>query len=421
MNSTDALITLSPCGWAYRTFENVTHGDKDPLLSTLPVFNAAYELSKAARKNYDTSLLKFWSEKADCSYIEWLRSQKKQTAPKVQKIPDDLTSEERIDFIRESGAKGLRDNNGSDSSNHLAVGLTAGGILTGVLIAADVIFAKGKHIKSITRCFKKSPVSKTVTKSKVKPVLKGATSDARIKFSSIKEAETHFRNMGIDVDFSKCRNLDDLSQFNDELVKIKNLGIESQIKSITITNFDRQSITQAVQKRGVLSELPEGDISGAYGMSLNGHVFLNPNGRRVMQNGSDVFKHEIGHYQRNVVQNNFVKKWNVENPDCRISPSDIIEQVARNNNMSKEEAMEKLTAKLYSEVKSYSSMADENMADMFSLMVDNKRQFSNGAMLFYDLCGGSRLPQKTINGLKYDDYMADLYIDAVDILSKYIR
>lgn len=417
----DTVITASPFGLAYNSYKNLSEGKKDPLLSTMPIFNLAYELPKAVEKNYDTSLFKFWTEIPDCSYVEWLKRKENQTQPKVERIPENLTSEERVDFIKESGATGLTTNNPAEKSNSAAGWLTAGGILCAAAVAADVIFAKGKHIKGITKYFKKSSSPKTGAGQKIKSSsVPLASSSRKVKFNSIEEAQVHFKNMGIDVDFSKCRNLDDLAQINDELVKIKNLGIDSQIKSITITNFDKQSITQAVRKRGVLSELPEGDISGAYGMSLNGHIFLNPNGRKVMQNGSEVFKHEFGHYQRNVVQNNFIKKWNLENPEAKISASDIIEQIAHKNNISKEEVVEKLTSKLHAEVKSYSPLADENMADMFSLMVDNKREFSKGAMLFYDLCGGARLPEKTINGLKYDNYMTELYTDAVDILSKYI-
>lgn len=102
---------------------------------------------------------------------------------------------------------------------------------------------------------------------------------------------------------------------------------------------------------------------------------------------------------------------------CMVS---TIRNISQKTGLSREQVLEKLTSKLSSEVKSYNPMADESFADMFSLMIDGK-QYSKGAMLFYDMAGGARIPNKVINGMKYDDYICKLYEDAENILTNYIR
>lgn len=222
--------------------------------------------------------------------------------------------------------------------------------------------------------------------------------------------------MGIDADFSKCTDLRQLTQLDTELAKVKAMGIDSQVKSITVTSFDKKSMIKATNARGV--ECPENMCSGVYGMSDEGHIFLNSNGNGFirMSNGSDVIKHEIGHYHRNVLKDNVYGAAE----DANEVYSATVRNIAQKNNMTPQQVVEKLTAKLHSEVKSYNSMADESFADMFSLMIDGK-QYSKGAMLFYDMAGGGRIPNKVINGMKYDDYICKLYEDAENILTNYIR
>lgn len=331
-----------------------------------------------------------------------------------EKIPSNLKTEERQDYIREHGG-GLRCPEKSDNSAAIVAGGCA--ILAGLTVAADCVFAKGKHVKQITKAFKKTPKVKTAKTAK--PVKKPPKAPVQIRgrqFSSIQEAEAHFRNMGIDVDLSKCTDLRQLSQIDAELAKIKAMGIDSQVKSITVTPFDRQSMLNATRARGI--ELTENVHSGIYGYSDKGHIFLNSNGNgfRRMANGSDVIKHEIGHYHRNVLRDNVYGAAEGNNEVFLAA----VKNIAQKTNMTTEQVIEKLTSRLHSEVKAYSPMADESFADMFSLMIDGK-QYSKGAMLFYDMAGGGRIPNKVINGVKYDDYICSLYEDAENILMNYIR
>lgn len=341
---------------------------------------------------------------------------------KFEKIPSNLTIEERKDYIKEHGG-GLRlpEKKEDNSAAIVAGGCT---ILAGIAIAADCVFAKGKHIKQLTKCFKKTPKLNAKPKIlKAKPVKtpknKSVKSTPIIQgkqFSSVKEAEMHFRNMGIDADFSKCTDLQQLTHLDTELAKVKAMGINSQVKSITITPFDKKSMIRATNARGV--ECPENMCSGIYGMSDEGHIFLNSNGNGFirMSNGSDVIKHEIGHYHRNVLKDNVYGAAEGAN-EVYVS---TIRNISQKTGLSREQVLEKLTSKLSSEVKSYNPMADESFADMFSLMIDGK-QYSKGAMLFYDMAGGARIPNKVINGMKYDDYICKLYEDAENILTNYIR
>lgn len=239
------------------------------------------------------------------------------------------------------------------------------------------------------------------------------------QFRSIQEAESHFRNMGIDVDLSKCTDLRHLTQIDTELAKIKAMGIDSQVKSITITPFDNKSLLEAGRTKSIENSIIEtigengGNISWAHGFSCDGHVFMNTNGFRRMANGSEVIKHEIGHYHRNVLKDN------VFGEGAETVLNNTLKKIGGKTNMTKEQVLDKLTSKLHSEVKSYSPMADESFADMFSLMIDGK-QYSKGTMLFYDMAGGGRIPNKVINGMKYDDYIWKLYEDADNILTNYI-
>lgn len=343
---------------------------------------------------------------------------------KTEKIPENLTVEERKDYIQENGG-GLKlpDKKNDNSGVIVAGGCT---VFAGLAIAADCIFAKGKHVKQLTKAFKKTPKVKSVKTNPTK-TSKATTSKSMPKnvsevpaqiqgrqFTSIKEAEAHFRNMGIDADLSKCADLQHLTQLDAELAKIKAMGIDSQVKSITVTPFDRASMLNATRARGI--ELTENVHSGIYGYSDEGHIFLNSNGNgfRRMANGSDVIKHEIGYYHRNVLKDNVLGTGTNE------IFTNTVRNIARKTNMTTEQVLEKLTSKLHSEVKAYSSMADESFADMFSLMIDGK-QYSKGAMLFYDMAGGGRIPNKVINGMKYDDYVLSLYEDAENILMNYIR
>lgn len=339
-----------------------------------------------------------------------------QKVPTSEKIPSNLTTEERQDYIREHGG-GLRCPEKSDNSAAIVAGGCA--ILAGLAVAADCVFAKGKHVKQITKAFKKNTKVKTAKTTKPVKAVKTVKAHANIRgrqFTSIQEAEAHFRNMGIDVDLSKCRDLRQLTQIDAELAKIKAMGIESQVKSITVTPFDRASMLKATRARGI--ELTENVHSGIYGYSDKGHIFLNSNGNgfRRMANGSDTIKHEIGHYHRNVLKDNVYGAAEGNNEVF----SATVRSIAQKTNMTTEQVIEKLTSRLHSEVKAYSPMADESFADMFSLMIDGK-QYSKGAMLFYDMAGGGRIPNKVINGIKYDDYIFNLYEDAENILMNYIR
>lgn len=301
-------------------------------------------------------------------------------------------------------------------------------------IAADCIFAKGRHVKQLTKCFKGKSVSKVKTlkpktaEAKPNKNVTPKSSNVRtitpesIKFNTLEEAQAHFRSLGVDVDLSKATDLTHVEHVAKSLEQIKNMGINSQIKSITYTSFEERALTEALRKRGLTrSALPEGDISWAYGASEKGHIFLNPKGAKYMSNGSNVAIHEVGHYHTGVLQDNFVKHWNSVNPEIPLRPNDILAQVARKNNMTVDRLKEVMTSKLNSEVRAYSPEADENFSDMFSLMVEGKQSFSKGSMLFYDMAGGARMPNKVINGLKYDDYMTDLYLDAERILTNYIK
>lgn len=291
------------------------------------------------------------------------------------------------------------------------------------------MFAKGKHIKQLTKAFKKSPKTKVKTQKAKSQGVRSSKNTNRTsmqikgkEFTSIREAETHFRNMGIDTDLSKCTDIRQLIQLDAELAKLKAMGIESQIKSITITPFDNHSLVEKARLKGIENSIREtirengGNIFWAYGCSHAGHIFMNPNGFRRMANGSDVIKHEIGHYHRNVLKDNFYGT--AENANEMYVCA--IKNIAQKTNMTKEQVVDKLTSKLHSEVKAYSHDADENFADMFSLMIDGK-QYSKGAMLFYDMAGGGRIPNKVINGMKYDDYICNLYEDAENILMNYIK
>ena len=319
----------------------------------------------------------------------------------------------------------------------------AGGItvVAGLAIAADYIFAKGKHVKSILKRFNVSEKTSNnnVKKTEVKPDsplevkqktkvkenspeplsgVSGAASDVA-KFNDIAEAKRYFSNLGLDADLAKCSSIEQAEFVANSLKKIKDAGIDSQVKSLTFTQFDEESIIKALTKRGLTREaLPAGDISYAFGASESGHIFINPNGAKYMMNGSSVPIHEVGHYHRNVLKDNFLKYMEL---DSDIVFDETIGKVANKLNISKQEVVNRLTTKLHSEVNSYSNMADENFADMFSLMVEGKKEFSKGAMLFYDMAGGARLPNKLINNIKYDDYMNDLYLHADEYLVDYIK
>lgn len=335
------------------------------------------------------------------------------------KIPENLTTEQRKDYIQEHGG-GVTFPEKKVDNTAAKVGIWGAGttVLAGLAIAADCVFAKGKHVKQLTKVFKKAP--KNVKKPTSVKAVKAPKNSSRTpiqgrQFSSIREAESHFSNMGINADFSKCTDLRQLTQIDAELAKIRALGIESQVKFITVTPFDRQSMLNATRARGL--ELTENMHSGIYGYSDKGHVFLNSNGNgfRRMANGSDVIKHEIGHYHRNVLKDNFYGAAE----DANEVFVNTVRNIARKNNISTNQVLDKMTSRLHSEVKAYSPMGDESFADMFSLMIDGK-QYSKGAMLFYDMAGGARIPNKVINGMKYDDYMAELYLDAENILARYI-
>ena len=402
----------NPLGWASHFWGDYTPNKYDSIFVDL------YEQNKNRQNNQDnfkyfcnpfelTLGLAYQGGKAVVNSKEEI---------KEQKIPQNLTTEERKEYIQEHGT-GFRQ---PESDNNIINWIGGSAIIGGLAIAADCVFAKGKHIKQLTKLFKKTSknVKKPATKEPVKSpkVQQKATTQIQGRqFSSISEAEAHFRNLGIDVDLKKCTDFRQIAQIDAELAKIKAMGIESQVKSITVTPFDRQSMLNATRARGL--NLTENVHSGIYGYSDQGHIFLNSNGNcfRRMANGSDVIKHEIGHYHRNVLKDNFYGTSEYGNEVY----ASAIRNIAQKTNMSERQIIDKLTSRLSSEVKSYSTMADESFADMFSLMIDGK-EYSKGAMLFYDMAGGARIPNKVINGMQYDDYMVKLYSNAENILAKYI-
>lgn len=350
-----------------------------------------------------------------------------------RKIPENLTPKQRQDFIKNSTGLKIPSENSDNTGKKVAIG---GTILAGTLICADLIFAKGKHISKLYKGFKPSKINvkntlpksrniKTPNTSKTTPVKNqqiNFTNSKKIKFRNINEAQDYFRNLNVDADLSKCSDLTHLEHVAQSLEQIKNMGVESQIKSLTYTAFDESSITKALAKRGLSRDvLPAGDISWAHGASEQGHIFLNPNVPKHMANGSNTVMHEVGHYHRNILKDSFRTKWNLENPDAVINHEDIVRNVANRSGQSVESVMQKLETSLHREVKAYHPAADENFADQFALLVENKKEFSNGAMLYYDMFGGARLPKKMINGLKYDEYMMDLYTDAENILLRWIK
>ena len=87
------------------------------------------------------------------------------------KIPENLTPEQRQEYIQQSGGGIKQPEQQSQSSTALKVG-GATVVVAGLAIACDYIFAKGKHVNKLTKFFRKAEGAGAKTKLPETPVKK---------------------------------------------------------------------------------------------------------------------------------------------------------------------------------------------------------------------------------------------------------
>lgn len=308
------------------------------------------------------------------------------------------------------------------------------GIISIIGLGAELIWGKGKHLKSIWEKISSKKSSKKPNSGE-KPKTTGINTLSRIAdFKNIEEAKAWFESIGIKTNFVDIgeKHLPMINSINDDIQKLKELGVKCpQPEILNILDFRNTKELENLY-RNMKYPLRNYDPYGhAFAVRDNNgkyNIFINS-----FRYEERPFMHEMGHMNDKIGRNSFWEAIGINGSDFADKELEILGQdlkIYRDSKTNFTTIFNKLNSQYafpdkdgYSYKLNISKMLEkmqnetgcydpyeitEQIAYVFDGLANGK-QYSDLVMLFYDFAGGARIPNLKIKNMKYDDYIESLY------------
>lgn len=255
-------------------------------------------------------------------------------------------------------------------------------------------------------------------------------------FKKIDEAKEYFQQLGIETDFRGAteEHLPMLNRIKENLKQLKEMGVKKEKPdSLTISDWKNKTELEEIHRnKGVTSDeyKPEYFAQFLSSKDKKQHIFINSN-----KPNFDMFRHEMGHlndfsydsywHAKGVLGHDFAdKQLQILGQDEKIyrstgnfnnifyfHPKETNTTFSFPNKEMQTRFVhaQDMISKMQSETGCYApELLIEQKAYIFEELLKGKK-FSDEVMLYYDFCGGARIPNLKINDKNYDEYIESLY------------
>lgn len=239
-------------------------------------------------------------------------------------------------------------------------------------------------------------------------------------YQNIEQATKPFKkNLGIEADFTKCKDIESIQALNNVLGKLKQFGCKLP-KSVDYCSFNDGSVQKIMSKRGLT---PVNITKSAYGYAgKDSRLFINTEAKPINELINAINSRELGHFTTKNPSNLSAKEYVVAhelghiNAKITLLAEGFKSEFGSLSNETVNKILnniKKYQNEMYDEIKPMTNdftKSSEVIPDAFAKMIINpKLEFSDRTMLLYDIMGGGAIQNKTIKGKIYSEYMKDLY------------
>lgn len=243
------------------------------------------------------------------------------------------------------------------------------------------------------------------------------------EWANVKEATAYFKQkFNIDANFDKCGDMEYITSIKNALIKAKNMNCKLP-NTIDFCSFKDNSINVLRNNYGLK---PYNVPSQSYAHADEGcHVFFNSDAQSLDNIINKINSEKLGHFKSSSPNSQEVKEYIALHEFGHINarktvldygykseygglPNEAVDNLFKN--------LIKYQNEMYTEVKPFNSGLEVIPETYAKLIANPKLEFSDKTMLLYDIMGGGAIPNRTIKGKPYAEYMKDLYTNWQKIL-----